>query len=154
MSGCAEKRQHKRAPGWERWGNDRGRGGGGRIHNRQPNTTKPQLKRIDGDRPDPSNREQRAGRRTDDVEMCQWVEAQPSVITRTLIAHCHRHCRDREAMDRRNEHVGNEAQHQLLQRQIHHSATAVLWRTLMAYFFIVILRCASSAAVSSSAPAA
>src|SRR5713101_6697175 len=121
---------------------------------RQSNATKSQLKRIDGDRPDPSNRKQHAGSGTDDVEMRQRADAQPSVITRTLIAHRDCHCRDRGAMDRRNEYIGNEAQHQLLQRQIHHAATALLWRALMAYFFIVILRCASSSAVSSSAPAA
>ena len=62
---------------------------------------------------------------------------------------------DRKAMDGGDEHIGDEAQHQLLQRQIDHAATVRISRPARpAYFFIVILRWASWSAVSSSAPAA
>src|SRR5262252_714015 len=71
-----------------------------------------------------------------------------------LVSHRHRRGGDSKAMDGCDQHIGDEAQHQLLQRQIGHVATARILRPYnCAYFFMVILRCASWSVVSSSVPA-
>jgi hypothetical protein len=136
-------------------GSGKSRGGAGGDHERECKAATPQPGGIDGERLNPSDREQHSAGRADEVEMGERIDAQPSVIARPRVARADRHGRDSEAVDRCNEDICSKAQDDDLQRKIGHAATAAgSCSATLRYRFIVILLWASWSAVSSSLPAA
>src|SRR5262245_22707240 len=153
--GKGEGRRRVRKQGQQHWpyqsqGQRAQQGRRRRRHDyeRQADSAWAQLRRVDGDRLDPTDREEHGGDAAENVEMRKRIERETSVVARSRVAQCDSGPSDDRAMHGGNEKESKEPQNELLRREVEDR------KRHGCYFFKLIACCVSRSAGSSLSPGA